>query len=44
MKTVDPNIAYRKTIARMESEVKRAKAKVAMLKMLYKEMKEQKSV
>ena len=42
MKTVDPNLAYRKTIARMESEAKRARAKVTMLKMLYKEMMEAK--
>lgn len=42
MKTIDPNLAYRKTVARMESEAKRAKAKVVMLKMLYKEMMENK--
>lgn len=41
-KKIDPNAAYRKAIARMESEVKRAKANVTLLKMLYKEMQDQK--
>lgn len=42
MKTVDPNLAYRKAVARMESEAKRAQARVTMLKMLYQEMKKNK--
>lgn len=43
MKTTDPNVSYRKALSRMESEVKRAKARVEMLKMLYKELQEQKN-
>jgi stalled ribosome alternative rescue factor ArfA len=35
--------AYNKALARMESEVKRAKAHVTLLKMLYREMQEQKN-
>lgn len=42
MKTIDENKAYRKAVARMESEVKRAKARVELLKMLYKELLKQK--
>jgi hypothetical protein len=34
--------SYEKAIARMELEAKRAKAQVTMLKMLYKELQEQK--
>lgn len=44
MKTIDKNDAYRKAVARMESEVKRAKARVTMLKMLYKELQEKNKV
>lgn len=44
MKTIDENAAYRKAVARMESEVKRAKAHVTLLKMLYKELKEKNKV
>ena len=33
--------AYQKTVAKMESEVKRAQARVELLKMLYRELKEQ---
>ena len=43
-KKTDPNAAYRKTIARMESEARRAKAHVTLLKMLYKELNDQKKV
>lgn len=35
--------SYEKAIARMELEAKRAKAQVTMLKMLYKELQEQKA-
>jgi len=35
--------AYQKTIARMESEVKRAQAQVTLLKMLHKELQDKKS-
>lgn len=34
------NLRYHKAVAKMESEAKRAKAKVTLLKMLYKEMME----
>lgn len=34
--------SYQKAISRMELETKRAKAQVTMLKMLYKELQEQK--
>lgn len=34
--------SYKKAVVRMESEVKRARAQVTMLKMLYKELQEQK--
>ena len=44
MKTIDKNAAYRKAVARMESEVKRAKARVILLKMLHKELKEKNKV
>lgn len=44
MKTIDENAAYRKAVARMESEVKRAKARVELLKMLYRELKEKNKV
>lgn len=44
MKTIDKNAAYRKAVARMESEVKRAKARVEMLKILYRELKEKNKV
>lgn len=43
MKTKNENEAYRKAVSRMESEVKRAKAHVTMLKMMYKELQEQKN-
>lgn len=43
MKTKDPNAAYRKSVARMESEVKRAVAQVTLLKMLYRELQSQKN-
>lgn len=35
--------SYEKAIARMELEAKRAKTQVTMLKMLYKELQEQKA-
>lgn len=35
--------SYEKTISRMELEAKRAQAQVVMLKMLYKELQEQKN-
>ena len=35
--------SYEKAISRMELEAKRAKAQVVMLKMLYREMQEQKA-
>lgn len=44
MKTIDKNAAYRKAVARMESEAKRAKARVEMLKMLYRELQEKNKV
>ena len=37
------SLRYHQAVARMESEVKRAKAQVTMLKMIYKELQEQKS-
>jgi hypothetical protein len=37
------SLRYHQAVARMESEVRRAKAQVTLLKMLYKEMQEQKT-
>ena len=42
-KKTDKNEAYRKAVARMESEVKRAQAHVTLLKMLYRELQEKNS-
>ena len=44
MKTKKVKNEYQKAVARMESEVRRAKAHVALLKMLYKEMQEKQKV
>lgn len=38
------SLRYHQAVARMESEVKRARAQVTMLKMLYKELQEQKKL
>lgn len=44
MKTKKSINSYQKTVARMESEVKRAVARVTLLKMLHKEMLEKNKV